>query len=347
MSAAITTIIPTFRRPRLVARAIRSVLRQTFGDFAVCVYDNASDDDTEASVRAASAGDRRVEYFRHAKNIGGAANFRFGMQRVQTPYFSFLSDDDVLLPDFFATALDGFSQERRAMMSAASTIEVTAQGEPRYAPLARWPRDGVYPPPDGAFRMLGNRHPTWTTVLFRREAIDAIGLLDLAVGAPSDLDFELRIALRFPIVVSRRACGAYVSHAGSGSSVETADIASGFEAIARNVESDDAVAPLVRDRMAAALRRQLRAKLFEIWGKAVVRGDDAAADAAALALRDRFGSRFAGAALAAMGRMFAGSRGLRSLARWLEARRLALRAASTTDGYRAAMLPAIRETLAL
>lgn len=46
----ITTIIPTYRRPRLLRRAIRSVLNQTYPHFQVCVYDNASGDETATIV---------------------------------------------------------------------------------------------------------------------------------------------------------------------------------------------------------------------------------------------------------------------------------------------------------
>src|ERR1039458_10443151 len=37
----ITTFIPTFRRPRLLARAIHSVLAQSFGDLQLLVLDHA------------------------------------------------------------------------------------------------------------------------------------------------------------------------------------------------------------------------------------------------------------------------------------------------------------------
>ena len=42
----ITTIIPTYQRPQLLRCAIQSVLDQTYANFQVCVYDNASGDET-------------------------------------------------------------------------------------------------------------------------------------------------------------------------------------------------------------------------------------------------------------------------------------------------------------
>jgi GT2 family glycosyltransferase len=347
VTATITTVIPTFRRPRLLRRALRSVLRQTRQDFLVCVYDNASGDETESVVAEAAAGDPRVVYFKQPENIGGARNFLFGMQRIETPFFSFLSDDDVLLPHFYETAMAGFDTWPAAMMSVASTIEVTASGELRYVPLSRWGREGLFEPPDGAMRMVGNRHPTWTTILFRQEVLERVGTLDLDVGAPSDLDFELRIALRFPIVVSMRPCGAYVSHPDSGSTTETAGIAAGYDVMRRKIVADDRIDAGVRRRFDGLLTRQLRMKLLEIWVKSLVRGDDDAALAAAVAMRERYGPRIGGWALELGWRWCTRVAALRSALRWIEGRRLGARANASERGMRHwAALAAIREALA-
>src|SRR4051794_28458036 len=83
----ITAIIPTYRRPLLLRRAIRSVLDQTYPNLLVCVYDNASGDETASVVRALAREDPRVRYHCHPENIGMSANFAYAMERVETPYF--------------------------------------------------------------------------------------------------------------------------------------------------------------------------------------------------------------------------------------------------------------------
>jgi len=346
LSGTITTILPTFRRPQLLRRALRSVLRQTYEDFRVCVYDNASGDETEAVAREAAAADRRVVYFGHHSNIGGAANFLFGMRRVDTPFFSFLSDDDVLLADFYETAIAGFMRWPGALMSAASTVEVDEAGAPLFEPLALWNREGLFEPPSGAFAMLDNRHPTWTTVLFRREAIDRAGYLDLDVGGPSDLDFELRLAAIAPIFVSRRACGAYVRHAAAHSMGETPDVAAGFARICRKIDEDMLIETDSRKKLGARVRRQMRMKLIEIWVKGLVRGDDAVARDAALAMRDRYGPRAGGSLLLGGWRAVTAIAPLRALLRAVENSRLGMRARPARS-IEPARLGQIREALAL
>src|SRR5271168_4302039 len=98
MEPCITTIIPTYRRPRLLPRAITSVLKQTYPHFEVHVYDNASGDETRQVVESIAATDPRVKYHCHESNIGLVANFAYGMERVTTPLFNLLSDDDLVFP---------------------------------------------------------------------------------------------------------------------------------------------------------------------------------------------------------------------------------------------------------
>lgn len=207
----ITTIIPTYRRPKLLRRAIKSVLSQTYPRFQVCVYDNASGDETAEVVAELAKKDTRVKYHCHSENIGALANFNYGMERVNTPFFSFLSDDDILLPEFYESALKGFEKYQEAMFSACATVHLDEEGRILAIPLFNWKKEGVFLPPTGTLAMLEHHHPEWTAIIFRREVVEKIGLIDEVIGPPSDLDLELHVAANYPIVVSQKL-GAIFSH---------------------------------------------------------------------------------------------------------------------------------------
>lgn len=93
----VTAIIPTYRRPGLVTRAIRSVLSQTVPDIEVIVVDDASPENTEKSVSA--VGDSRVRYIRHSSNRGLPASRNTGIGAARGQFIAFLDDDDEWLPD--------------------------------------------------------------------------------------------------------------------------------------------------------------------------------------------------------------------------------------------------------
>ncbi len=88
MHDKVTALIPTYRRPEWLRRAILSVLRQTHGNLQVSVFDDASGGGTEDVVRNLSADGKRVKYYCHENNIGALSNFKFAFNSVDTPWSS-------------------------------------------------------------------------------------------------------------------------------------------------------------------------------------------------------------------------------------------------------------------
>jgi hypothetical protein len=211
----ITTVIPTFRRPQMLRRAVRSVLYQTVGDFRICIYDNASNDETEAVARELCRVDSRVEYFRRGDNIGAHANFVDGANRVRTPFFHWLPDDDLLLPNFFEAAIQGFEQHPEASLSILATLHVTNSGLIRDAWIMDWDLEGLLMPPKGSLEILRHGNPGLEAILIRREVWHQLGGFDESVKPAEDYDFELRAAALHPIYVSRQPGGIQLNHSGS------------------------------------------------------------------------------------------------------------------------------------
>ncbi|MGC1877994.1 MAG: glycosyltransferase family A protein [Rhabdochlamydiaceae bacterium] len=212
----ITTIIPTYKRPKLLKRAIMSALNQTFSDLQVYVYDNASDDETEEIVRECIEKDARVKYHRHHQNIGLLRNYQYGLSEVKTDYFSFLSDDDVLFPWFYEEALHPLRQFPECAFSAGSAVIMSEEGKVIRVPLDLWKREGVFAPPGGLLEMI-SKYPVPSCILFHKKVIDEIPI-DMSNALTWDCDFLLQIAARYPFHISKRPCGIFLHHHSSYSS---------------------------------------------------------------------------------------------------------------------------------
>ena len=104
----ITTIIPTYKRPRLLKRAIASVQAQNYEHLKICIYDNASADETETVITELMKEDPRISYVKRETNIGAVNNMVDASMRVTTPLYSVLNDDDLLLPGFYTAAVEAF-----------------------------------------------------------------------------------------------------------------------------------------------------------------------------------------------------------------------------------------------
>lgn len=283
----ITTIIPTFRRPRLLRRAIKSVLNQTYKHFQVCVYDNASGDETASIVEELVKEDSRVKYHCHSKNIGAIKNFIYGMEHVESPFFTLLSDDDFLLPYFFELGMNALEETREAIFFAGATVRADFQGNIWDVPLNSW-RDGVYNPPEGFIEMLKKGHPECTGIIFKREVLSRVGI-DTMTGMASDVDFELRIAATHAIVVSKMPCAIFFSHPSSATSKGSLNNSwPGWLRMIENICSIEELPNEVRKQARRLLMIRLRNRVFMAGVRGALNGFKQDALQAGEILRDHF-----------------------------------------------------------
>lgn len=283
----ITTVIPTYRRPRLLVRALRSVLRQTVQDVQVIVYDNASGDETGAVVAELAARDARVRYYRHERNIGPDANFNFAMSRVETEYFSMLSDDDLLMPYFYEQALAGFATYPTAVLIASPLLMVDEAGKVLRLAGRDWP-NGFYPPPSAMLRMAEQEHITWTGMLFRRQVLE-IGPIDAETGMASDLDWLLRLTGRHAIAMVQRPGAVLSIHPASSSSTpQPSHYWPAWTRIIANVGQDQHVSEGARRSAQRGLDRRLARALLVTGIFACSRAEYQQADGAAAVLQTRY-----------------------------------------------------------
>jgi len=193
----ITTVIPTFRRPVLLKRAIESVLAQSFKDLVVCVYDNASGDETEEIVKLIAERDSRVHYFKNDQNIGAVANILQGINAVKTPYYSLLSDDDFLLPSFYENAVEAYKSFPNTGFVCAKTIVVDLIDKKLQFRNQDW-QSGFYEPSNEIVSKMYSSHFVTTSVLLNVKVRDAIGVFE---PSGSDSLYMTIAAAIYPFVV--------------------------------------------------------------------------------------------------------------------------------------------------
>jgi hypothetical protein len=198
----------------MLRRAIRSVLGQTFRDFRLCIYDDSSGDESEDVIEEFRRKDERVEFIRRPIRIGRAANFQDSGNRVETPFFSFLPNDDIMLPEFFEIALAGFRRHPEAALSILPTLIMSPGGFVIGATTLEWP-GGLVTAPSGMFATLRYGNPGLPSLLIRREVWQEFGGFDQMTEPSADMDFALRVTARLPVVVSKQPGGIQVMHSGS------------------------------------------------------------------------------------------------------------------------------------
>jgi GT2 family glycosyltransferase len=286
--AVITTVLPTYQRPDLLRRAVASVVEQSFASWRLCVCDNGSDSETEEFMRGLTQQDARVEYHRHRTNIGAVRNFKFGLDRVSTPFFSFLSDDDLLLPGFYETGLALLEKDHEAGFVATEVLHTDSHGK-----ILQYPSPttvpGRYLAPEGLLQVLEPGLPMWHGMVFRHEVVQRVGSLKIEAGMAADLDFMLRAACHFPFLVAD-VPGAAFSHSVESISDNRSLSATwpNWLALIESVENQPELPRENRERAVALLVRMLIDRLYAAGLAASRRGDFAEAAEAEDLLRERY-----------------------------------------------------------
>lgn len=90
----VTVGIPTYNRSSKLKFAVESVLKQTYTNIEIIVFDNASTDETELYCNSVSKNNNNFKYYKQEKNVGPMLNFSSTLKFKKGEYFVFLSDDD-------------------------------------------------------------------------------------------------------------------------------------------------------------------------------------------------------------------------------------------------------------
>jgi glycosyltransferase involved in cell wall biosynthesis len=209
----ITVVIPTYKRPKYLARALHSVLQQEVRGVRIRVLDNASGDDTEAVVRSLSRV-QPIDYVCHPTNIGVSANMLFAINSVETPYCTILNDDDLQLPGLLAAAIARLPDHPDAAAFCGRMLQFReADMRPLFVHGATW-EPGFYAAGTVTRHMILEHYPP-TAVVYRTEALKT-ARLEL-----SDREMMARFADRFGFVACDRILGAIVVHPGGWSSSQS------------------------------------------------------------------------------------------------------------------------------
>lgn len=102
MITLVSVIIPTYKRPDMIARAVNSVLNQTYPNIEIIVVD---DNDPSFPERKATEeimkqyeDNPKVAYIQHECNKNGSAARNTGWRLAKGEYITYLDDDDEISP---------------------------------------------------------------------------------------------------------------------------------------------------------------------------------------------------------------------------------------------------------
>ena len=203
--ACVSVVIPCYNHGRCLARAVQSLIDQTYAHTQIVVVDDGSSDDTAAVARSFGA---RVEYV-HQANAGLSAARNTGLRHARGEWVVFLDADDWLPPDALRQHLEAAQSHPAASVFCGGWRVVDDQGallHENEAPAFQ---------PDSFHGLLPYNPGPCHAYMVRKRVLDKAGPFDAGLRSCEDWDMWLRIAaagqefVRVPAMVAvyRRAPG--------------------------------------------------------------------------------------------------------------------------------------------
>lgn len=121
----ISIVIPTYNSSRTLLNTINSVKNQTLSPSEIIVVDDGSTDGTDLILEEKHP---EITVIRRNKNMGVSVARDSGYRRAEGEYIVFLDADDILCPEFLATALR-FLSKREDISAFCGDFYRTHEGE--------------------------------------------------------------------------------------------------------------------------------------------------------------------------------------------------------------------------
>ena len=207
---AVSVVIPLYNKEDHIARAVESVLAQTWRDFELVVVDDGSRDGGAALVEGCA--DPRVRLHRQPNGGVSVARNR-GVALTSAPLIAFLDADDAWEPDFLENVM-ALQARHPASVAVAMNYEVVAPNGTRSLGVdpARAPSQLL--DPLAYFRIGKHGSPVFSSaVAVRREALAAAGGFPEGVRLGEDIDTWIRLLFQGPVVFDARPGGMYFNDA--------------------------------------------------------------------------------------------------------------------------------------
>jgi glycosyltransferase involved in cell wall biosynthesis len=187
----VSVVIPTYNRGAALARALASVLQQTYRQLEIIVVDDASDHGTQQALAAVADG--RVRLIRHRLNAGGASARNTGIDAAAGGLIAFLDSDDLWLPNKLARQVPFLLAQPAPAGTVCYTQIWADNGRRRFRrPLLGKRADEAV----GDYLLLGGDNVIHTSTLLLARDLAAATRFEDGLRCHQDWDFCLRLERR-------------------------------------------------------------------------------------------------------------------------------------------------------
>ena len=207
----VSVVITTYKREaRMVERAAKSVLNQTYKNIELIIVDDSPRDyelRNEVKEMAEALGER-VRYIQHEENKGACAARNTGIKASNGEFIGFLDDDDEWLAEKIKKQLEKFEDKDTALVYCGNYV-IDIQNNTQRIFNTKYFKGMVFDD-----LIYENFVGSTSYPLIRKDVLEKLGGFDEKMGAAQDHEMWLRISKKYKIDYVKEPLVNYYIHAG-------------------------------------------------------------------------------------------------------------------------------------
>jgi glycosyltransferase involved in cell wall biosynthesis len=189
----VSVILATYNRPKLLRRAIESILNQLYKNFEIIVINDAGEN--VLSIIEALNKDSKIKYICHENNKGLSSARNTGLQNANGTWIAYLDDDDIFYENHLSSLI------KFAQTSLSSVVYSDAyrawQTLSEENVLGVKKKDTPYSRDFNREQILINNFIPVLCIFHRRSNIDKVGFFDESLKVFEDWDMWIRMSKSF------------------------------------------------------------------------------------------------------------------------------------------------------
>ena len=229
-SPVVSVIMNCLNGEKYLKEALDSVYRQTYDDWEIIFWDNASTDSSAEIVRSY---EKKLRYFRGAETIPLYAARNLACERARGEYLAILDCDDVWLPTKLEEQVPLFAKDAEVGLVCSDAILFDNNGKQKRLFNFKKPHRG------NVFNtLITNNFINNQSIVIRREVFDSLDYwFDDRFSMSGDTDFYLRTAYKWKVDYVETPLVRYRVHANSMTQQEGRKLlASEIDMMIKNLE---------------------------------------------------------------------------------------------------------------
>lgn len=195
-----SVIIPLYNKEAFIEQTLKHVLSQSFTDFEIIIVNDGSTDGSIEKINLLK--DNRIRIL-HQKNQGVSVARNKGMELAEGKYFCFLDADDEWTENYLENLYHTILKFPDAEMYCSRYKTIIGKKKFAYCNLIDLPENYEGFVTDFFKSSIISRVAHTSAVAVDRNVFRTIGGFDIEISSGQDLDYWIRIALRYSVVICK------------------------------------------------------------------------------------------------------------------------------------------------